>query len=258
MTEPGTVPIPPSPWPDGCAGAVSLAFDDGLRSHLDVAIPMLDDCGLRATFYVNPRGDEWPERLAPWREAARAGHEVGNHSLSHPCSQAFDDVRHGRGLEALSLDDIERDVLEAERRLRAALPEHGERTFGYPCYQAHVGAGPERRSYVPVIARHFVAARGKGEVANHPRTCDLHYLWSWPVERMWGAELVGLAERAAGQGRWVILTFHGIHEGHLPVADIDLRELCAFLARSRDRLWTAPVATVARRIAAWREEHGLE
>ena len=167
-------------------------------------------------------------------------------------------MRHGRGLEALTLEDIERDVLEAERRLRAALPEHSERTFGYPCYQAHVGAGPTRRSYVPVIARHFVAARGKGEVANHPLTCDLHYLWSWPVERMWGAELVGLAERAAGQGRWAILTFHGIHEGHLPAADVDLRELCAFLARSRDRLWTAPVATVARRIAAWREEHGLE
>jgi hypothetical protein len=44
----------------------------------------------------------------------------------------------------------------------------------------------------------------------------------------------------------------------LPVADVDLRELCTFLARSRDRLWTAPVATVARRIAAWRDEHGLE
>ena len=69
---------------------------------------------------------------------------------------------------------------------------------------------------------------------------------------MSGAELVGLAERAAALGRWSILTFHGIHEGHLPVADVDLRELCGFLARHRARIWTAPVATVAQAISQWR------
>lgn len=258
MTAPLTMRDLPAPWPDGCAGAVSLTFDDGTRSQLEIAIPMLNEFGLQATFYINPRGDDWMARLAPWREAARAGHEIGNHSLSHPCSRAFRDVRDGRGLEDLTLEDIERDVLEAERRLREAIPEQDERTFCYPCYQSHVGAGPRQQSYVPVIAHHFIAARGKGEVANHPLTCDLHYLWSWPVERMWGAELVGLAERAASQGRWAILTFHGIHQGHLSVADVDLRELCAFLARSRNRLWVAPVVTVARRILEWRRACGIE
>ena len=252
----------PAPWPDGCAGAVSLTFDDGMRSQLETAMPMLDEHGLQATFYVNPRStpraDDWLERLAPWREAARAGHEIGNHSLSHPCSRAFRDVRDGHGLEDLTIEDIERDVLEAERRLRTAIPEQPDRTFCYPCYQSHVGAGPRQQSYVPVIARHFVAARGKGEVANHPLTCDLHYLWSWPVERMSGAALVGLAERAAGQGRWAILTFHGIHQGHLSVADVDLRELCGFLARASERVWVASVVTVARRLATWRKAYGLE
>ena len=61
-----------------------------------------------------------------------------------------------------------------------------------------------------------------------------------------------LAERAAAEGRWAILTFHGIGEGHLPVAEVDLRELCSFLARRRDRLWTAPVVTIATRIQQWR------
>src|SRR5262249_41204323 len=86
--------------------------------------------------------------------------------------------------------------LEAERRLREVIPEQTARTFCYPCYQEHVGEGPTRQSYVPVIARHFPAARGKGERANPPRTCDVHYLWSWPVERATGAELV----RRAGSG----------------------------------------------------------
>ena len=84
---------------------------------------------------------------------------------------------------------------------------------------------------------------------------DLHDLWSWPAERMSGAELVGLAERAAAEGRWAVFTFHGIDEGHLPVAAVDLVELCGFLARHRDRLWTAPVAVVAQHVIEWRKEN---
>lgn len=241
-----------SPWPDGCRGAVSLTFDDGMTSQLKIAVPMLNDHGLQGTFYVNPRGDDWQERLAPWRDAARAGHEIGNHTMAHPCTRAFRDTAEPSGLEALSLEELEVDVVEAERRLRVAIPEQPERSFCYPCYQDFVGEGTERRSYVPVIARHFIAARAKGEVANHPASCTLHHLSSWPAERFWGPTLVGLAERAASQGRWTILTFHGINQGHLTVSEVDFKELCEHLHRHRERIWTAPVVVVARRILDWR------
>jgi len=245
------------PWPERCLGAVSLTFDDGLRSHLETAIPLLDEHRLNGTFYLNPprQGDEaeWRERLAPWHAAARSGHEIGNHSLTHPCSENFAFKAGARGLEHMTLDEIEGDVLEAERRLRAAIPEQHERTFAYPCYQTYVGAGIGRRSYVPVIARHFAGARALGETANDPERCDLHCLWSHPVERQTGAAMVGLAERAAAEGRWTVLTFHGVHEGHLSVAEGDLRELCAFLERHRERIWTVPLVTVARRVRDWRQ-----
>jgi peptidoglycan-N-acetylglucosamine deacetylase len=244
------------PWPERCLGAVSLTFDDGLRSHLATAIPLLDEHGLNGTFYLNPpkRGDEetWRTRLAPWSAAAQRGHEIGNHSLTHPCSENFAFKAGARGLEHMTLDEIEGDVLEAERRLRAAIPDQQERTFAYPCYQTFVGAGATRQSYVPVIARHFTGARALGETANDPARCDLHCLWSHPVERQAGATLVGLAEQAAAEGRWAVLTFHGVHEGHLSVATGDLRELCAFLVRHRDRIWTAPLVAVARRVRDWR------
>jgi len=213
---------------------------------------MLNEHGLKATFYVNPKGDDWRDKLAPWREAAKMGHEVGNHTVNHPCSRNFSGSPTG-GLESMTLADIEADIAEAERRLKEAIPEQKTHTFCYPCYNDHVGVGGSRQSYVPVIARYFPAARGKGEVANHPLACDLHYLSSWPVERMSGAELVGLSEQSAAQGRWGILTFHGIHQGHLSVADVDLRELCGFLARNRERIWVATVAEVAERIIVWRK-----
>ncbi len=245
------------PWPERCLGAVSLTFDDGLRSHLATAIPLLDEHRLNGTFYLNPprQGDEteWRKRLAPWSAAARSGHEIGNHSLTHPCSENFAFKAGARGLEHMTLDEIEGDVLEAERRLRAAIPEQRERTFAYPCYQTYVGTGSGRRSYVPVIARYFMGGRALGETANDPERCDLHCLWSHPVERQTGAAMVGLAERAAAEGRWTVLTFHGVHEGHLSVAEGDLRELCAFLERHRDRIWTAPLVAVARRVRDWRQ-----
>jgi hypothetical protein len=62
------------------------------------------------------------------------------------------------------------------------------------------------------------------------------------------------AERAA-LGRWVILTFHRIGEGGSELTNTAgaLRELCAFLDRSRQRLWTAPLGVVAQRLGAWRD-----
>src|SRR5947208_11251312 len=110
-----------SPWPDGCEGAVSLTFDDGMTSQLQVAIPMLDEHGLTGSFYLNPRGDNWQERLQPWRDVARAGHEIGNHTMAHPCTRAFRDSGEPFGLEALTLEELEADIVEAERRLREAI-----------------------------------------------------------------------------------------------------------------------------------------
>lgn len=251
------------PWAGNCLGAVSLTFDDGRASHLSRVVPILEEFGLRGTFYLNPKGEteeEWRARLAPWVAVQTAGHEMGNHSLSHVCSRAHRDQWRPETpcLEAWTLADIEADVLEAERRLAAVLPAPQGRTFCYPCYHEHVGEGATRQSYVPVTARHFLAARGRGEFGeNRPATCDLHYLWSWNVELMDGPAMIGRAERASlgSYGQWVILSFHDVGEGGRSAlfnTEPSFRELCAFLARHRDRLWTAPVVEVARQVERWR------
>jgi peptidoglycan/xylan/chitin deacetylase (PgdA/CDA1 family) len=254
-----------SPWPGDCEGAVSLTFDDGSQSQLEIAVPILEEHGLTGTFYINPRGDDWKQRLAPWCEVALAGHEIGNHSISHICSRNF-----GWGarktLETTTLDEMEADVLEAERRLKELTPEQPVRTFCYPCYQDYVGEGATRQSYVPVIAKHFPAARGTGEAPNHPALTDLHYLTSATIAGwMPGSELCELAEAAVRQGRWLIMVFHGLQNEPRsprvpgssyhspPVSANDFRELCQYLDADRDRIWTAPVITIAQRIISWRK-----
>src|SRR5690242_18300226 len=71
-------------WPEGKKVAVSLSFDDARLSQVDAGIPMLDEYGVKATFYLNP--DPMRERLEGWRKAVASGHEIGNHSKTHPCS----------------------------------------------------------------------------------------------------------------------------------------------------------------------------
>ena len=246
-------------WPGECRAAVSLTFDDGMPSQLARAVPMLNEADLQASFYLVMRGTDYMEKLAPWREVAKAGHEIGNHTVGHTCSHAFRDNPAAKGLENMTLEDIEKDIIEAKSRLQQLVPDQKEMSFCYPCYMEHVGRGPTRQSYVPVVARHHIAGRGKGEFpfANHPATVDLHYAWSWPAERMPGSQMVGLVEACVAGNRWGILTFHGIQEGHLSVAEGDFRELVNYLRVNHGRVWTAPVAKVARRILDWRKDNGI-
>jgi peptidoglycan/xylan/chitin deacetylase (PgdA/CDA1 family) len=249
-------------WPNGCAGAISLTFDDGMGSQLMAAFPAMRERGLRGTFYLNPHGSEddprlalpWRAFLELWRPVAAAGNEIGNHSLRHPCSLNVDvDAlwgKSGANLLTWTLDALEADLLEAQRRIAAVFPEQHATSYAYPCYETSVGRGATRTSYVPLIARHFAAGRAGGELPNDPRFCDLHHLSSAAVERRSGSALVGLTEQAAARGGWGILTFHGICEGHLPVADTDFAELLDHLARRQDTLWVAPVAEVAGYVAA--------
>jgi hypothetical protein len=243
----------PFAWPNGCQCAISLSFDDGLRSQLAVAIPRLEERGFRGTFYLNPRGDAWTGSLAPWQPVQAAGHETGNHTMAHPCNLNTDPT-----LISWTLDMIEADVREAQRRLDLAFPEQGARSFAYPCYESDVGHGATRQSYTPIIARYFPAARGRGlsDRGNHPLYADLHHLRSWAAERMMATELIGLVEACAVQGWWGIFTFHGVDQGHLPIAEHDLCSLLDHLARNRARVWVGTVVEVGQYVAGRRTTDG--
>lgn len=246
-------------WPNNYSGAISLSFDDGLDSHLRVAVPSLDQRGLRATFYLTPQAkpgswrSTWRRALKPWQSVSKAGHEIGNHSLSHPCSLNIR-VDWAKNLLDMTLEDIRADLTSAQDRLQSVFPHQVHTSFAYPCYETSVGRGAERTSYVPLVASMFAAGRRSGELraelANDPQYCDLHCLSSWCVERQSGAFMVGLVEQAVALGRWGIFTFHGIQEGHLPVGDSDLAELLDYLVTRRERVWVAPVAEIAAYIAA--------
>lgn len=243
-------------WQGSLQAAVSLTFDDGHPSQLERAIPLMEERGLRGTFYLNPKAEDWASWLEPWKAVAARGHEIGNHTLSHTCSRNFSTDTAAKGLERSTVEDIEADVLEAERRLQAVIPAQA-RSFAYPCYQTDVGSGLTRQSYVPMIAGHFVAARGVGEYgfANTPLNCDLHLLWSHNGEHCRGTELIGLVRKAAKYGRWIVFAFHSIEGGRLGIAEYEFTELLDYLADEKETLWTAPVVDIAQYLQEARKRY---
>src|SRR5919107_5409508 len=66
--------------------AVVLTYDDGLDEHLTYVIPALDSLKLKATFYVSDYLNHLKEKAPQWKKAAINGHELGNHTLKHPCA----------------------------------------------------------------------------------------------------------------------------------------------------------------------------
>jgi peptidoglycan/xylan/chitin deacetylase (PgdA/CDA1 family) len=192
------------------------------------------------------------ERIDRWREAADAGHEIGNHSLRHPCSANFR-WKTADVLEHYTLPTIEAELLEANRRLaeRFGAPP---RTFAYPCGQDFVGVGAERRSYVPVVARHFLAGRGfRDEYLNAPEVCDLARLGGTELDGESAEEMLSAVARAASGGQWLVWVGHDVGPGGRQTTLVDaLDQFCAHCADPTNGVWIDTVANVAAYVAARR------
>src|SRR5262245_48028714 len=139
-------------WPGGKEAAISLSFDDGRYSQAERGIVFLDSLKTKATFYVVPSAVE--ERLDGWKKAVASGHEIGNHSLHHPCSGNFIWSR-DHALENYTLDSMRDELSETNRRIKEMLGVTPE-VFAYPCGQKFVGRGLNTKSYVPLVAEMFI------------------------------------------------------------------------------------------------------
>ena len=228
-------------WPGGARAAVSLTFDDARTTQIDTGIPILDAHDLKATFYVSPGGVG--RRLDGWKAAAANGHEIGNHSLSHPCSINFhfDD---DNALEDYSLERMERELLGASDEIERLL---GVRpvTFAYPCGQTFIGRGTGCRSYVPLVAKHFIAGRSAfDEAPNDPMVADLAQLTGVEADRAGIEQLTALIDRALGQGSWLVLFAHNVGTGSRQSLQPEtLDALCRHVRSSA--VWMDTVANIA-------------
>lgn len=238
-------------WPNGNTMAVSLTWDDGRKSQVTIGTPILDLYDIKATFYVIPSAVE--EELHGWRKAVSNGHEIGNHSLIHPCSGNFLWAR-DKALEEYSLDRMDEELLKANDKIKELLSV-SPTEFAYPCGQTFVGRGENTSSYVPLIAAQFSSGRTwLDEAANDPSFCDLAQLTGMEMDGKNFEQIVGLVQNAKKEGLWLVLAGHDIGDKNRQTTEVEMLEkLLPYLKDPKNKIWTAPVGEISAYIKTQRE-----
>jgi peptidoglycan/xylan/chitin deacetylase (PgdA/CDA1 family) len=242
----------PYQWPDGKRGAVSLSFDDARPSQIEDGVPTLNKAGARATFYVLPQAVE--RRLNEWKAVLTAGHEIGCHTLNHPCSKNFTWVR-DHANEDYTLERMEGELTGANQRIHELLGVTPS-TFAFPCGLTYVGRGEKTQSYVPLVAKHFLAGRGfRNEFLNSPHYCDFAQLAGIDGDMKSAEYLISMAKRAIDECGWVIMVFHDSrpNDARQTVRTDVLNEVCKFCLEPANGLWLDTIANIAGYIKAHRK-----
>lgn len=238
-------------WPRGKAWALSLSFDDARDSQLKTGIPLFEREGVQVTFYVLPGPLEWHHE--GWKGAVSKGHEIGNHTVNHPCTGNFDWVKEENAMENYTLERMRAELYEANRKIEQSLGTKPV-SFAYTCGETAVGRGVQSKSYIPIVADLFISGRGwLGEAANNPLKVDLAHVLGMKMDDTSFSSLKPILDAARDKGYWVVLVGHEIsrsgeekpgEQTYTTRVEL-LEELIDYAKKPENAVWLAPVGTVA-------------
>jgi peptidoglycan-N-acetylglucosamine deacetylase len=240
-------------WPDGHRAAVSLSFDDARLSQIDTGLPLFKRLGVKVTFFVEPRGVQ--ERMDGWKQAVIDGHEIANHTLTHPCTGNYAFSRNN-ALEDYDLRRMAQEIDGANDQIQKLLGVKSK-TFAYPCGQKFVGRGLDVQSYVPLVAERFLVGRSYlSESSNDPMIVDLSQAMGTVFDDTDFPQMKKVVDEAVKQGRWVIFVGHEIGQRAFQTTDTKAIELlCKYLKDPDNRIWFGTVDEVGEYIRQQRNGH---
>lgn len=228
--------------------AVVITYDDAIDQHLDNAIPVLDSLGLKATFYVTAFSQSMQARLNDWKKLATKGHELGNHTLYHPCIG-------GKGREWVKPEydmnnyTVKRMVDETRMTnlFLQALDGKTKRTFAFTCGDMKIGDS----SFINAMKNDFVAARAVRNQMHKIQEIDLLNLDCYMVNGETGTQMIDWVRKAAETNSLLVILFHGVGGGNaLNVSLPAHREFLQYLKKNEKDIWIAPMLDVAEYIKA--------
>lgn len=231
-------------WPGGARAAVSLTYDDGLDSQLDHAVPALDSRALKATFFLTKENME--ARLADWQAVAAEGHEIGDHTVSHPCAL------HGYTAARFANEEIK----GAEQFFNANFGVDHDRVFAFPCGIIGLGRGSGLTSqlrYISVLRGAFAAARAADGDPNDPRMVARDRYVLQAVAPTYDRDdpllAIDYVRKAMRWGFWAILIFHDVLPKRIGDGDTSIASHDLILDWIKAQpVWCAPMRSVLREL----------
>jgi peptidoglycan/xylan/chitin deacetylase (PgdA/CDA1 family) len=224
---------------------VSLCYDDALPCHFESVAPLLELHGLRGTFYPHLQS-RFLEDVAAWRRVAASGHELGNHTIFHPCydEKWLDRTYHLRRYSPQRW----RDEVKLANAVLHTVDGCTRRTYGNTCHDNRLGEGGGLVRLETLAPDFFVAARGE----HTRRPVDLAQpnwfnLGNRGIDGCSFREIRAELETLAASGGWIVYTMHSVgpRDHALHLAEDEHRQLVEWLGGRRDAIWTAPVRSVA-------------
>jgi peptidoglycan/xylan/chitin deacetylase (PgdA/CDA1 family) len=226
--------------------AVVLTYDDAIDVDLDNVIPALDSLQLKGTFYLIGSSPTVSARVNEWRKAANNGHELGNHSMFHPC-----DGGPGRTWITPENDFTKYTVARALAEIRAnntllkAIDGKSMRTFAFPCGDLKIGGV----NYFTHLEKDFAGARGVTAGLQNAKDVDLDNIRCYAINGETADYMIDLLKQAQKSHTLLVFLFHGVGGGHnLNVGLADHSKLIHYLKANEKDIWIAPMVDVALRI----------
>jgi len=187
-------------------GLVSITFDDGWLGQLTFASPRLAERGWQGTFYLVPSwfgGEKKGEKLVTVEQAQQlivAGHEIGNHTESHPT------------LTRLKPPEIQQEMQLGQTHLseQLGIARDSIVSFATP--------GGAFNKHVLKSARKLFGSHRTGKAQLNTPDTDPHVLGAYLLQHdNRGSRDLGwieqLLQRTADERGWLILVFHDIVDG---------------------------------------------
>ncbi len=230
------------PW-NSKKAAVVLTYDDAIDQHLDNAVPVLDSLGLKATFYLTAFSTSMQTRLKDWKKLAVKGHELGNHTLYHPCDggPGRSWVQPDQDLTKYSIKRMENEMRMTNLFLQS-LDGKTKRTFAFTCGDMKIGDS----SFINGMKNDFVAARAVRNEMHKINEIDLLNLDCYMVNNHTFEQMKEWVDKAIQSNSLLVILFHGVGGGNgLNVSLENHLKILTYIKAKKNDLYIAPMLEVA-------------
>lgn len=228
-----------------------LTYDDALHQHLDNALPLLDSLQLKASFYLTAFHDAAKSRMQEWKKAAMTGHELGNHTLFHPCDGGIgrEWIRPDQDLRGYTLPRMINEIKMTNVWLES-LDGKKDRTFAFTCGDKKV----EGSYFMNQLYGDFIGARSVRNEMHKIDKVNLYDVDCFVVNNHTFYEMKKWVDEAITTNSLLVILFHGVGGGNgLDVTIENHHKLLTYIKEKENEIMVAPMVDMAKHIKQWQD-----